>query len=398
MRTVARQVSPPLDFRFLDLFVVLVMSLTGFAVIALLLGIGGSFNYPLEIAFRSLPEATFRRVYSYELVARGGRPPYNWNGVHLPSGLVVDASGKLQGTPQALGEFPVDITVIDSRGTRSQRTLPLKVADLGHLEALRIRTPRIPVAHVETVVEFVVAVEGGILPYGWSARGLPSGTRFEDGAILGAPEQSGIFNVHIQVNDSAGESDIKEFQWQVLAEQIGSSRLTRQPLTISTVLPAAIEGTPYSVQLAASGGIPPYQWQLASAYPGMTVSSQGVLHSDEPGQWLEGSAFQIRVFDQEGSSYMATLTPSIIRNHSIWRRMMLAFAAIGGMGALFILLRRLLVPNEMRSMVDWRQPAGFVSIAMLLVSFLVFLDGGVGTLLFSFIITATAVHLVLKER
>ena len=77
---------------------------------------------------------------------------------------------------------------------------------------------------------------------------------------------------------------------------------------------------------------------------------------------------------------------------------MLAFAAIGGMGALFILLRRLLVPNEMRSMVDWRQPAGFVSIAMLLVSFLVFLDGGVGTLLFSFIITATAVHLVLKER
>jgi hypothetical protein len=46
----------------------------------------------------------------------------------------------------------------------------------------------------------------------------------------------------------------------------------------TTTLPAAQRGFPYSVQLGAAGGTPPYRWRLTGVLPkGLTLSRTGVL-------------------------------------------------------------------------------------------------------------------------
>ena len=51
------------------------------------------------------------------------------------------------------------------------------------------------------------------------------------------------------------------------------------PLAITSPLPPATTGLPYSQALTASGGTPPYVWSLVSGVPpnGITLSSAGVL-------------------------------------------------------------------------------------------------------------------------
>lgn len=72
------------------------------------------------------------------------------------------------------------------------------------------------------------------------------------------------------------------------------------PLAIvNNDVPTANVGVPYSVQLMASGGSPPYTWQLVDSLPfGMSVSSAGVV-SGTPAS-VGTFSFTVRVTDREG--------------------------------------------------------------------------------------------------
>jgi hypothetical protein len=398
VKAFGRQLTPPLDFRFLDLFVVLLLSVGGFAIMAIVLGIGGRFNNPLEIASHLIPDAGLMHVYSYERLARGGRPPYEWKSNGLPPGIQIDQQGILHGTPQSVGEFRVSIAVLDSRATTVRREFLFSVTDQGHLSPLHIRTTKLPVGHVGSPFDLAIAVDGGVLPYRWAATGLAHGTDFVDGAITGGPTEASVYAVHLEVRDSAGQLALKDFNWQVLAAELGDSQMSRVPLRISTTLPPAIAETAYSIQLAAIGGNPPYQWQLNSRYPGTKVSLQGVLETDEPGQWADGSALSVRVFDRDGDSATAVLTPRVVRSNSLSRRALSVMAAVGAWGLLLLLLRRTLQPSHFQTAEVWRQPSGFVALSLLLVACSVAFDGSIGTLLFSFVAMGTATYILVKER
>jgi len=222
----------------------------------------------LYILSSRLPDGVITRPYSATLSAVGGTLPYTWSltaGSSLPPGLSLDATaGVVSGTPTATGSASFNLTVTDSSS-------PPKVAAAGVLliiqPLLQIITTSLPDA-IRTRDYFgQVDVSGGISPY--TARiaagslppglSLPSGTFPSPMNITGRPTTTGNFSLTLEVADSSSPplTATKDFTMRV-----------NDPLTITpAAIPEGLEGTPFSVTFAASGGVPPYSWQSGSSLP-----------------------------------------------------------------------------------------------------------------------------------
>ena len=72
---------------------------------------------PLRLATDTLPRALAQLPYELQLQARGGTPPLHWRVASgtLPPGIELDAQhGRLHGTPTAVGQFRLSLSVTDS--------------------------------------------------------------------------------------------------------------------------------------------------------------------------------------------------------------------------------------------------------------------------------------------
>ena len=71
---------------------------------------------PVQITTGSLPDGQVGVSYSASLAASGGTKPYDWSILSgsLPSGLTLDASGAISGTPTSQGTSSLSIQVQDS--------------------------------------------------------------------------------------------------------------------------------------------------------------------------------------------------------------------------------------------------------------------------------------------
>lgn len=68
----------------------------------------------LAITTASLPSGPHGVAYTALVVATGGTPPYSFSATGLPSGLTMDASGNIVGTPTTAGTSSVVVSVTDS--------------------------------------------------------------------------------------------------------------------------------------------------------------------------------------------------------------------------------------------------------------------------------------------
>ncbi|MBV8818559.1 MAG: putative Ig domain-containing protein, partial [Acidobacteriaceae bacterium] len=77
----------------------------------------------------SLTTALVGQQYTQSLTASGGNAPYSWSLVNgsLPSGLTLDSSGTLSGSPTAEGAFQFSLQVTDQSGLSSTQTFTLTV-------------------------------------------------------------------------------------------------------------------------------------------------------------------------------------------------------------------------------------------------------------------------------
>src|SRR5208282_5366728 len=95
--------------------------------------------------------------------------------------------------------------------------------------------------------------------YGWTLLGgtLPSGFALSAAGILsGTPTQTSVGNYSLLVQVQSGnQTQIGAF---LLAVTDGSAPI--QVLTEGAALPPATVGLDYEQQLAAQGGVPPYNW------------------------------------------------------------------------------------------------------------------------------------------
>src|ERR1044072_1300609 len=189
------------------------------------------------------PDATIHQEYRYQLP----NPKLNWTPVAgLPSGLrILPESGELWGAPNEAGDFQFDLRGSDG----SQLTVNLKVNALWNLSL----TP--PQAAVDVVFNHSQIVGGGAPPYDFSATGLPPGLSISRaGVISGTPTKAGSYSAAIVAADHAGNRLSLPYSLKVDALGIATKSL-----------PPLDPGKPYSQQLVAAGGKPPYRWSFAEA-------------------------------------------------------------------------------------------------------------------------------------
>jgi hypothetical protein len=99
------------------------------------LSISIGFNsQPLQLVSVGVPAGRTGSDYRATLQAKGGTPPYEFS-ASRQNGLTLSASGLLSGRPAAAGEFPLGVSLTDSRGAAHavSAVLPLTVETAGGL-------------------------------------------------------------------------------------------------------------------------------------------------------------------------------------------------------------------------------------------------------------------------
>jgi hypothetical protein len=143
-------------------------------------------------------------------------------------------------------------------------------------------SPQLSQATINTAYTASLTATGGTAPYTWkvSSGALPSGLSLSAaGVISGTPTVSGSSSFTAQVVDGGSPSQNATISLQL--------QISGGPLRITTTaLPGGQEGMPYSFQLSATGGVPPYVWSIDPNSPlpgGLTLSSSGLISGTPKG-------------------------------------------------------------------------------------------------------------------
>jgi hypothetical protein len=227
----------------------------------------------------ALPNGTVGVAYTtVTLAASDGTPPYLWSIItgSLPQGLLFDAhAGTITGNPTASGPSNFTVQVSDLKQGTATKQFSITVA-----AGLTITTaPVLPSGTVGIGYSVFISAAGGTPSYTWSvvSGSLPNGLTLvsSTGEIRGFPSSSGSFPFTVKITDSASVTATKDFTLTVA----GALTFTTPP-----ILPSAAAGAPYSQPLAASGGNPPYTFNItAGALPnGLSLSTVSNLITGTP--------------------------------------------------------------------------------------------------------------------
>ena len=235
----------------------------------------------------NLPVGVTGQSYSHTFKGDGGcgpALPYQFRllGSALPTGLTLDKSGLLHGTPQVSGKYDFWVELSDEDPPSASWCNPPKKAErlftINILQGLNIQqnalSPR--AAFMNAPYSFQLTAEGGGTQ-SWSvlSGALPAGLTLNgsNGAITGTPTATGDFTFTIRVTDGS-RSDSETYTLAVV-EQLRITAPKKQATEI---------GLPYNLTLAATGGRPGYTWTVASgsALPaGLTLdAATGVINGD----------------------------------------------------------------------------------------------------------------------
>jgi hypothetical protein len=223
----------------------------------------------IALTTSTLPVATVGNRLRVRLHAVGGSGKgYRFTATGLPAWLTLSRTGVLTGMPTTTSNAPVhfSVTVTDStRGTVSTGyVLPID-------PPITLRTAALPVATLGSAYHLQLAAAGGSgSGYTFAARGLPRGLKLShDGLLSGVPLAVSPKRVTIFATDSA----------RATLRQVYVLTTNRAVMLTSAKLPPATVGSPYRVQLSATGGSGAgFRFFTAIGMPTwLTLSTAGVL-------------------------------------------------------------------------------------------------------------------------
>lgn len=243
----------------------------------------------LEITTGPLPNASWSLPYSFPLAATG-EPPLNWSLVAgaLPTGLTLNASGIISGTPSSASEigrlFTFEVEVIDSCVIEPQianKNLALRLSG-PTCDAVSFDPEVLPDPVFGAPYDIEFEVSGGVEPYSWSllpGSELPAGIELTaDGRLSGVatdPEEiDSEFSFGVEIADSCPlgvQTFSRNYTIVLQPEDCGRLQIT------TSFLPPATNGQPYSFQMTASGGKAPLSWSVEGLPFGLVMTADGLI-------------------------------------------------------------------------------------------------------------------------
>ncbi len=220
----------------------------------------------------SLAEATQSAPYSLQLQATGGTGTKTWGDKFSQlagTGLTLNSTGLLSGTPLSTGTINFTAVVSDVPGASTEKALSLDVN-----APVSISSSDVPDWTQGVAISVQFECVGGTAPLVWddkygdlSAHGL---TLSGGGLLSGTPTNSGPVSFTARVTDANGSVD-----------QAVCSFTLNAPITITTPdVPSGVVGEEYNFQLVSSGGTGIITWtDLDSDLDGtdLTLSTIGLL-------------------------------------------------------------------------------------------------------------------------
>lgn len=245
---------------------------------------------------------------SVTLAATGGLQPYSWSGAGaLPSGFALTSGGLLTGMPAQPGNLGIAVQVTDSEVPPVTATATVNVNVLGFTN-----TSPLPPGTTTATYSATFKAVGGTGSYTFSASGLPTGLSLSNAGLLsGLVKQPGTYTFSVQVTDT---TPITASATYSLTINIAG------PLSVTAPsLPSGTVQTPYSASLntAALGGSPPYQWSVQGGTlpPGLSLSATGVLSGTPSAPPITTGqntySFTIGVTDAAGATASTSATVQI---------------------------------------------------------------------------------------
>jgi hypothetical protein len=178
----------PIEMRFIDLFMTVVLILVFIAVMFSIISALGQQEHSRErlvnapiptITTASLPAALSAHPYSVTLAAAGGSGVYNWTvkGA-LPEGLELEAkTGIIVGTPMKTERAQFTVELTDSENHTARREMALEVSPYGKQQdisqsQIKVSSPVIalPDAEKGAAYQFHFEGVGGSPPYQWKVE------------------------------------------------------------------------------------------------------------------------------------------------------------------------------------------------------------------------------------
>jgi len=251
---------------------------------------------PLAVITPSLIPARVGISYTAPLLALGCPGPYNWRlaSPSLPAGIQLAAGGVLNGVPQQAGTYHFTVAVADGESPPASTEDPLTLVVK---PGIAIDTAALNRGEVGLPYAATLLVGGANAHATWSITtgSLPQGLiLLPDGLIEGVPMTAGNASFSVTVTTPNGYSTTKLLTLDIVNPGLNVA---------TTYIPLATVGSPYSVTLAALGGLAPYSWTLAPGTnlpPGLTLSSIGVITGTPTKSGTDG--FKVMVQDAAGTT------------------------------------------------------------------------------------------------
>jgi hypothetical protein len=206
-----------------------------------------------------LPEGLELTAYkNYQLKGEKGKPPYKWTIQPIenfaPGLKLDDKTGIISGKPTISGNFSFSIVLRDANGLSDIKSCSITIHPIPRITTTAI----FDCATVGKEVCSVIEAIGGTPPYSWEITPALSGVTISPSGsktiICGNFTSSGNKSVTVKVTDPKTKKfTVKAFEFSVTP-----------PWQITTVNPLETGkvGETYTNFFTATGGKPPYTWQI----------------------------------------------------------------------------------------------------------------------------------------
>lgn len=227
----------------------------------------------------ALPKGVVGGYYEHRLNYSGSEP-IKWSTSGLPAGLSITETGAVFGYPTASFDGSFAVTAKNAYG---DATVAISLTIEQSKAAPVITTTGLPEGSQGVSYRIDLNATGDE-PINWSATGLPVSLAIDtvSGTIHGIPGQIGTFVVTVRATNAAGTAEAV-FPLTIRDKAHSAPQIT------TTELPKAEVGTPYAVELKATGP-EPKSWYATNLPGGLSISLGTGIISGTP---LVGGDFAV---------------------------------------------------------------------------------------------------------